>query len=139
VRVACKSSVSVPIPGLSGLFFAGACDIFAGLDSFVSSSIHGLIDRAAPVKFGQGLLPANDKYLLGNEISATFNEDIGCNKPYTFTVSILLGTNPAQTLGGSDLSLYCEGRKIFIEVSSTALVQVCNCGFMSLERKRNLV
>lgn len=105
----------------------------------MSPSIHGLIDRAPPVKFGQGLLPANDKYLLGDEISATFNEDISCAKPYTFTVSMLLGTNPAQTLGGSDLSLYCEGRKIFIEVSSSAYVQVCNCGFMSLERKATLL
>jgi hypothetical protein len=90
----------------------------------VSPPIHGIIDRKHPTTFGQGLLPANGKFLLGDEISATFNEAISCSKPYSFSASLELDTVPVVTLGNADLSLYCEGRKIFIEVASTAIVRV---------------
>jgi hypothetical protein len=124
VRVQCQSTVAIPVIG----FIDGLCmpffKSFLGLDSFVSPPISGLIDRIPPSEFGHGLLPANDKYLPGNEISATFDEDINCRKPYPFTALIMLGTNPVQFLQESDLSLFCDGRKVFIELAPTSLVRV---------------
>jgi hypothetical protein len=99
------------------LVFFFTHNLSTGIDSFVSPSIYGLIDREAPTKLVQGLLPANGKYLLGDEISATFSEDISCTKPYSFDVSMDLGTTPKQMLMNSNLSLYCEGRKIFVDFS----------------------
>ena len=91
----------------------------------MSSPIHGIIDRSAPVKFGKGLMPASSEYLPGEEISATFNEDIDCSKPFSFAVSINVDTTVPQVLTGTDLNVYCETHRIFIEISPTSPLQVC--------------
>ncbi len=96
----------------------------SGLDSSVSPSIRGIIDFVAPVKFGKGLLPSSKIYYIGDEISATFSENIDCCRPHSFSVTILVETLTPVTLSGSDLVLICEGRSIFIEVSSSADLQV---------------
>ncbi len=98
-----------------------------GVDSFVSPSIHGIIDRTLPEKFGQGLLPANEKYLPGDEISATFTEKIDCSRPFNFVVSIIVDSDPIQALQGSDLSVICENYKIVFEISSTSGFTVGLC------------
>ncbi len=95
------------------------------MDSFVSPSIHGIIDRTPPEKFGQGLLPANGKYLPGDEISATFVEKIDCSRPFNFAASMTIDTNPVQVLSGVDLSIYCDGNQIMIEISSLSSFAVC--------------
>ncbi len=91
-----------------------------GVDSFFSPPLHGRIDRTPPEKFGQGLLPANGKYLPGDEISVTFTENIDCHEPFTFSVTMTVETNPVQVLQGSDLPLYCDGNKIVVEISSAS-------------------
>ncbi len=90
------------------------------MDSNISPPIYGLIDRTPPEKFGQGLFPKNEKYLPGDEISATFTEKIDCTRPFNFDVKMTVDTNPMQVLQGSDLPLYCDGNKIVVEISSTS-------------------
>jgi hypothetical protein len=104
----------------------------SGLDSSVSPSIRGIIDFVAPVKFGQGLLPSSKIHYIGDEISATFSEDVYCGRPHSFSVTILVETLTPATLSGSDLDIYCKERKIWIEVSSSADLQVCSYWPVSL-------
>jgi hypothetical protein len=130
VRVQCASTVGRPLPGLLSMFSCFShCE---GVDSFVSSPIRGRIDRTPPEKFGQGLLPANNKYLPGDEISATFTEKIDCNEPFTFSATLLVESNPVQGLQGSDLSLYCDGNRIVIEISSSSTFSVGIFCFVAL-------
>ncbi len=92
----------------------------------MSPSIRGIVDFVAPVKFGKGLLPSSNVHYIGDEISATFTEDIDCSHPLSFSVTILVETLTPMTLSGSDLDVYCKDSKIRIEVSSSADHQVCS-------------
>ena len=48
-----------------------------GINTVYSKINHGVIDRKAPEKFGD-FEPADKSYILGDVISASFNEDLGC-------------------------------------------------------------
>jgi hypothetical protein len=48
-----------------------------GINTVYSKINHGIIDRKAPEKFGD-FEPADKSYILGDVISASFNEDLGC-------------------------------------------------------------
>jgi hypothetical protein len=100
VRTKCTPSVSNPLPGLC--FYSLDSVTASGLDSSVSPSIRGIIDFVAPVKFGQGLQPSSKIHYIGDEISATFTEDIDCSRPHSFSVTILVETQTPKTLAGSD-------------------------------------
>jgi hypothetical protein len=49
-----------------------------GLNNINSKSINGTIDRKAPIAFGR-FEPADNQYVSGDVISATFNEPINCS------------------------------------------------------------
>ncbi len=100
-------------------------NLSSGLDSSVSPSIRGIVDFVAPVKFGKALQPSGKVYYIGDEISASFKEEIDCSLPQSFFVTILVETLTPVTLSGSDLDIVCEGRIIFIEASSSSDLQVC--------------
>ncbi len=101
-------------------------DLSSGLDSSVSPSIRGIVDFVAPVKFGKGLLPSSSVHYIGDEISATFSEDVDCRRPHSFSVTILVETLTPVTLSGSDLVIYCKDSQIMFEVSSSSSFQVCS-------------
>ena len=61
ISLVCKASVELALPGV---------------DSFISSSISGVVARKAPFKFGLGVKPSNGLYLPGDEISVTFDEPV---------------------------------------------------------------
>lgn len=113
VQVQCSAAVS------SGIL---------GQDSFISAPVRGMIDRTPPAIFGHRLLPASGKYLPGSEISATFNEEIDCTRPYGFRATMTLPGTPTApiqllTLADKTLVAYCSGNMIVFEMTATAGVQ----------------
>jgi hypothetical protein len=98
-----------------------------GEDSFTSASVSGIVDRTPPMLFGKGVVPANNFYFPGDEISATFSEEIDCTRPYNFVVTMKIPRTksaPATTLTGAMLSTYCAQNKISIEFQATSGIPV---------------
>ncbi len=115
MRTTCRASTSKALPGA---------------DSFVSNPVSGLVDRTAPVKFGQGSLPSNNAYFPGDEISVAFSEEIDCSQPYSFLVQLKLSTIPSKTLTPTTgLAVLCKFNKLSFDFTSSAGVSVCFCEF----------
>ena len=97
-----------------------------GADSFVSRPVSGIVDRTAPVKFGQGSLPSNNAYFPGNEISIAFSEEIDCTQPYSFSAQLKLSTIPSKTLTpATGLAVLCKFNRLSFDFTSNAGVSVC--------------
>ncbi len=98
-----------------------------GEDAFTSPPVSGIVDRTPPILFGKGVVPANNFYFPGDEISATFNEEIDCTRPYNFVATMKIPRTksaPATTLTGAMLSTYCAQNKISIEFLATSGIPV---------------
>jgi len=75
----------------------GLVDAPPGVDSFNTAPVRGRIDRTVPVQFGQAE-PSDSVFMPGDEISATFNEQIACEEPFAFQVSIEVDTESPTPL-----------------------------------------
>ena len=102
------------------------------MDTFISPSVVGIIDRAKPEMFGNGYLPGrNALYYPGDRISATFSEAIDCSTPYEFSATLdfgdAIGTMLlSQPTNGQvpQLTTFCKDNVITLDISTTAGIVV---------------
>ena len=72
---------------------ASANNLLPGVDEFYSHPIPGIIDQHAPSVFDT--IPIT--YSPGNEISATFSENVDCSMPYVFSAEVDLSFTDQTT------------------------------------------
>lgn len=86
-----------------------------GMDYQISESARGIMDRVAPVQFGM-TEPADGSYFPGDLIGVEFNEDIDCNFPYyfdvTLTVHSMYDEDVSVDFDSRDMVVRCERRKL---------------------------
>ena len=91
----------------------GEYDIRASLECAsgirYSEIVTGIIDKSAPQLFGNPE-PADGRYRIGDEISATFNKEIKCGSVSSSTVKLI----DVETETKLDIDVTCNGDKIII-------------------------
>jgi hypothetical protein len=72
------TSVNWPIPGtVKDGRYSFRLKLLCGSNVVYSETVTGVIDRAAPILFGI-TEPSDDNYIIGDQISATYSEYLGC-------------------------------------------------------------
>ncbi len=87
-----------------------------GINGVHTTPIRGWMDRRGPRLFGREVYPADELYSVEDPISATFDEEIDCGLPYTFTVTMKIGT---VTFITHEIPVYCEKRTIHLELPTS--------------------
>jgi len=83
-----------------------------GIDEYTSEVFTGLVDRKSPEQFG-ATEPKSGKFVPGDYMSVSFDEDIMCSKPFRFSVSLQVA-GLDRTFNEKNMLVICEGRKITI-------------------------
>jgi hypothetical protein len=96
-----------------------------GLDDYRSLVIAGVIDREAPIRFGY-TKPITGVYSPGDDIAVSFNEEINCQTPFTFTVDFsLVHSSTKLPLNIIDpIRTVCEGSSLHFAFSPSAPVRI---------------
>ena len=94
-----------------------------GLDDYRSLVIAGSIDRKLPIRFGY-TKPVSGLYVPGDDIGVSFNEEINCKTPFTFTIDFSLVNGDTNTPINiiDPLNIVCDGRDITLAFSASAPV-----------------
>ncbi len=87
-----------------------------GINGAHTASIRGWMDRRGPRLFGREVYPADELHSAEDPISATFDEELDCGLPYTFTVTMKIGWIMFHT---NEIPVFCEGRTIHLELPPT--------------------
>ena len=91
-----------------------------GINGVRTAPIRGWMDRRGPQIFGRELHPTDELYSVGDDISATFDEEIDYEPPFSFTV--IMKTIPTPAVGyitnrtTNQIPVVCEGRTIRMEL-----------------------
>ena len=94
-----------------------ASDVAAhGINGMHTMPIRGWMDRRGPRLFGREVHPADELHSAEDPISATFDEELDCGLPYTFTVTMKIGWIIFHT---NEIPVFCEGRTIHLELPPT--------------------
>ena len=88
--------------------------VIDGINGVHTAPIRGWMDRRGPRLFGREVYPADELHSAEDPIYATFDEEIDCGLPYTFTVTMKIGTN--TTFRTHEIPVYCEKRTIHLEL-----------------------
>lgn len=92
-----------------------------GMDSAVTKTIPGLIDRLPPKQFGPARPVGN--YVPGSAIAVDFSELVLCSRPYRFQVALAI-EGIAQEFNKDNLVVVCEGRTIAISFDLAGELQL---------------
>ncbi len=105
-----------------------------GLDDYRSLVITGSIDRELPIRFGY-TKPVTGLYAPGDDIGVSFNEEINCKTPFTFTVdfSLMDSDTKLPIIVIDPLNIVCDGHDINIAFSTSAPVNhMCVFAFFAV-------
>ena len=95
--------------------------VIDGINGVHTAPSRGWIDRRGPRLFGREVHPADELYSAEDPIYATFDEEIDCGLPYTFTVTMTIGTATYMT---HNIPVYCEKRTIHLELPMPTIVSL---------------
>ena len=94
---------------------AAGLDPPEGINQARSTVLTGLIDRTAPKMFSNSPEPSDGMFSAGDKIAVELTESIECSRPFSFDVTVSLGS---QIVVGKDaLDIVCEER--LLEISLT--------------------
>jgi hypothetical protein len=91
-----------------------------GLDDYRSLVIAGSIDRDLPIRFGY-TKPVTGIYTPGDDITVSFNEDINCKTPFTFTIDFeLMSSKTNEKINVIDpMNVVCYERDLILAFSTS--------------------
>ena len=92
------------------------------MDTAYSNIVQGIVDQSLPMLLGKPLPQIS--YAPGDEISASFSDNLDCSEPFVFTVTVVLPFSSGnQMLTNNQLAIVCEARKIRLDLDSS--IDVC--------------
>jgi hypothetical protein len=91
-----------------------------GLDDYRSLVITGSIDRELPIRFGH-TKPTTGVYAPGDDIGVSFNEEINCKTPFTFTFDFdLMDSQTNAAINVIDpINVVCDGHDLNFAFSTS--------------------